>query len=300
MNQPSDYHSGQPSSGMPPFPPNQHLGYPPPPYPPRKSNTGLIIGIVLGGVVVVGAIVATLFLTGVIGGGGATRSSSASDRVSLTRENVVGSWSSEGDCSIHITQFLTNGDYWQAALDNPEGRTPRRQGKWRLRGNLIEITLGDAPTFNPFMAYNVIWIAREEMETTTESMAEPKRWVRCPDPLTADNTAPPVAGQTPAPSGGSGDLQNRLQQAVAQVQPRLPMQNGPVTITSIAAVGSTLRMEGTIAADLGEADWAMLDTAMRRNVCSGNFAEAVRRGATAETVLRDFGGETRTVTVSTC
>ena len=134
---------------------------------------------------------------------------------------------------------------------------------------------------------------------------EPQTWVRCPTQLVADVPGPSGAGTAPTvctapPTSGSGDVTAGLQQGAAEYQSRLPMRNGPVTISSVTAVGLTLRMEGTIAADLSESDWNQLDPTMRGNLCSGSFAAPIRRGATAETILTDIGGERRSITVSTC
>jgi len=238
------------------------------------TGAGLLIGIIaaLALIIIVGA---TLFLTGAFGGG------SSGKRLPLTRENLVGSWSTDEDCSSHVTEFLANGEYWQENL-RASGGAPMRWGTWRLDGDR-SYQGSEFVSLNRKSSYRVNRLTRDAVDVTQEN-GEEATWPRCSRTLASGASASVVTSSTPTVTGpsaasGSADTAAGLQQAVAQFQPRLPMRKGPVTISSVSAQGSVMRMEGSMAIDMAPADWARLDTSLRPSICAGSFAQAVRSGA---------------------
>lgn len=299
--------SPPPYAGPPPLPP---YGGPPhqPPYAgppsqpphgaPPKNNSTLLIGIIAALALVI-AVGATLFFTGVIGGqGGGT-----GERLAISRDAVVGSWSTDGDCSAHISEFTAAGTLWEHNLQpSGGGDPPRRAGSWRLNGNRLT-TSNEVPGMAPLeVDYIINWVSSDAINASHQG--EEKTWPRCQITLAsgAAPTPPGTAalGAAPTQPAPAGNVAAQLQQAVAQVQPRLPMQSGPATITSVTAAGTTMRMRATIARVMTPADWARLDASIRPGLCRGSLATVVRAGATVDVMMQDQANAVHVLTISSC
>jgi hypothetical protein len=170
-------------------------------------------------------------------------------------------------------------------------------GTWRLSGNRFTTSLqfgGNSPLE---VNYLIDGLSSQTASVTVDG--EQGSWVRCTTSLSgaANPVTPPVT--TPARSESS-ELAAQIQQAAAQVQSRLPLENGPLTILAVSADRTTLNMEATISADVAEAQWSQLEARMRGGICSGPSANLIRSGATVFVSMTDSAGERRSVTISRC
>jgi hypothetical protein len=112
-----------------------------------------------------------------------------------------------------------------------------------------------------------------------------------PNTMTTAPTAPPAAG---------GDLAARLSAAAAQQRSRLPIRNGPTTITAVDATGTTLNLWVQIAGDLNAGQWSQLDQVLRTQTCGSPMGSLIRQGASIGYQMIDSGQEQRSLMVSSC
>jgi hypothetical protein len=183
-------------------------------------------------------------------------------------------------------------------------------GTWRLNGRFFTTSLefgGGGPPLD--VEYQIQSITADRVSATHDG--QESQWVRCstslsggasavPTPSPAPATAPaPTSAPGPAPSTNP-DVAALVRQAELQAESRLPIRNGPVTITSVNSNGNTFYMQGTIAADLTELQWNQLDTRMRTGICSGATANLVRMGGRILIAMEDSTGETREVEITRC
>lgn len=289
-------HSPQPPYGAPP--PQPPYGGPPQPPPygaPSRNNSTLLIGVIATLALII-AVGATLFFTGVIGGSDnpAVSPSSSTTTVTNTGEylpvttaNIVGTWSSE--CSTASTEFRADG--LRSYHDRTTGE--RGQGTWRLSGNRLHETTATAQ-----FVTRVDRLTRDSFLATVEPGGAPVVVSRCgaaPLPAAGGNLSMDSVAQP-----GGGGVAAQLQQAVAQFQTRLPMQNGPTTITSVTARGTTMSMEGTVARPMTSTDWLQMDAGLRPRLCGGALANLVRAGGKVEVVMTDSTGFVHVLTISSC
>jgi hypothetical protein len=114
-----------------------------------------------------------------------------------------------------------------------------------------------------------------------------------PTPMTTPRSTPPVAT-------GGGDVATLLQAGVAQMQPQIPIRNGPATITAVSAVGTVLTMEMEINQPVSPAEWDQLQGSFQQNICAGQFRNAISMGASAQVEVTDSVGSSRTYNISSC
>lgn len=124
-----------------------------------------------------------------------------------------------------------------------------------------------------------------------------------PAPVTPGPVAPgPVA--PPAPNAGGSltpdQVAERLQVGVQQFQSRLPLRNGPATITAVSSSGPVVTMIMEISQALTPSDWASLQPEFQRSLCAGPFSQAISAGASAQVQVTDTSGTSRTYTISSC
>lgn len=121
-----------------------------------------------------------------------------------------------------------------------------------------------------------------------------------PGPVTPAPTPTPVPS-TPNASGLTPEqVAERLQIGVTQFQSRLPLRNGPATITSVSSSGTVVTMVMEISQPLTPSDWTSLQPEFERSLCSGPFSQAISAGASAQVSVTDTNGESRTYTISSC
>lgn len=126
-----------------------------------------------------------------------------------------------------------------------------------------------------------------------------------PVAVPAPVTPAPTTTSTPAPPGPSGSLTpdqvaERLEMGVAQFQPRLPLRNGPATITAVSSSGTVVTMVMEISQALSPSDWASLQPEFQRSLCAGPFSQAISAGASAQVEVTDTSGASRTYTIASC
>lgn len=118
--------------------------------------------------------------------------------------------------------------------------------------------------------------------------------------------APVVPAVTPAPAQPSASgltpeqVAERLEAGVTQFQPRLPLRNGPATITAVSSSGTTVTMVMEISQPLTDSDWAALQPEFERSLCAGPFSQAISAGASAQVSVTDTTGASRTYTIASC
>ena len=116
-----------------------------------------------------------------------------------------------------------------------------------------------------------------------------------PGPVAPDPVAPPNAGGlTP------DQVAERLQVGVQQFQSRLPLRNGPATITAVSSSGTTVTMVMEISQALTPTEWASLQPEFERSLCAGPFSQAIGAGASAQVQVTDTSGASRTYTIARC
>ena len=124
-----------------------------------------------------------------------------------------------------------------------------------------------------------------------------------PGPVAPTPVAPgPVA--PPAPNAGGGLTQDqvaeRLEAGVQQFQARLPLRNGPATITAVSSSGPVVTMVMEINQALTPTEWASLQPEFERSLCAGPFSQAISAGASAQVQVTDTSGASRTYTIARC
>ncbi len=125
-------------------------------------------------------------------------------------------------------------------------------------------------------------------------------------PAPAPGPVVPAATPTPAPPGPNAgtltpdQVAERLEMGVTQFQSRLPLRNGPATITAVSSSGSVVTMVMEISQQLTDTDWASLQPEFQRSLCAGPFSQAISAGASAEVEVTDTTGTSRTYTIASC
>lgn len=123
-----------------------------------------------------------------------------------------------------------------------------------------------------------------------------------PGPAAGPVTPTPIPNP-PGPNTGTltqDQVAERLQVGVSQFQSRLPLRNGPATITAVTSTGTVVTMVMEISQALTPNDWASLQPEFQRSLCSGPFSQAIGAGASAQVQVTDTSGTSRTYTVASC
>lgn len=252
----------------------------------RSAGSGLWLGI--GGAVLAGiiAVVAVLEITETIDIFDSSSSTSSAynapvnvdvngNSVTAAAPLLDGRWSTEPGCGgMGIT--YSAGNRWRSE----DGR----EGTFVFSGD----TYTSYETGGPTTVMRVV--RRDNNIFETEDVTDGYRATRY-------RCAPGAAFQSS--SAGNSNLSAALSSAAAQFRARLPLRSGPTTITDVQALGSTLTMYVTLDRPVGGA-WSQLDSALRRNICSGNFAGLIRQGATAVIQMQDSAGAQHSLRVSSC
>jgi len=118
--------------------------------------------------------------------------------------------------------------------------------------------------------------------------------VPAPTPAPTPTPGPNASGMTP------DQVAERLQAGVTQFQSRLPLRNGPATITAVSSSGTVVTMVMEISQQLTPNDWASLQPEFERSLCSGPFSQAISAGASAQVQVTDTTGASRTYTIARC
>jgi len=102
-------------------------------------------------------------------------------------------------------------------------------------------------------------------------------------------------------SGGQTDVETLVAQQAARVQPRLPLQQGPITITAVEAKGTELITSMTLPMDLTEATAQAFRTQVPTQQCAvPEVRDLIRRGARYSYRLTDSGGEVFNIEATSC
>lgn len=110
-----------------------------------------------------------------------------------------------------------------------------------------------------------------------------------------------LAMAQPVPSSPDTEaVAGNLRRGVEQYQQHLPRRNGPATITAVRAAGTVVQMDMEIDQPLVPADWEALQPEFQTSLCAGRFRDAIAMGASAEILVRDTTGATRTYRVTRC
>jgi hypothetical protein len=108
-------------------------------------------------------------------------------------------------------------------------------------------------------------------------------------------------GDSARSTSGGSRLERELQAAVRAQQSRLPMRDGPGTITAMEAEGNRLIVTMNVEQDFGESEWDQMAAALQRNIC-GDRASSQMIGRGAEVVYRitDGDGERQNMITNRC
>jgi hypothetical protein len=140
----------------------------------------------------------------------------------------------------------------------------------------------------------------------SESKAATNTVAVAPAPGPAPGPVVPAPTPAPAPPGPNGasltqdQVAERLQAGVQQFQSRLPLRNGPATITAVSSTGTVVTMVMEISQALTPSDWAQLQPEFERSLCAGPFSQAISAGASAQVQVTDTSGDSRTYTIASC
>lgn len=125
--------------------------------------------------------------------------------------------------------------------------------------------------------------------------------VSTPAPVTpAPLTAAPRPTPAPPVATSGGNVAELLQMGVAQMQPQIPIRNGPATITAVSSIGTVLTMEMEINQPIAPAEWDQLQASFQQNLCAGQFRNAIQMGASAQVEVTDSVGSSRTYNIASC
>lgn len=104
------------------------------------------------------------------------------------------------------------------------------------------------------------------------------------------------------PAGGDDRQLNReLLSAVRQQRARLPMREGPGTITDMEVEGTQLIVTMRMDDDLGQSEWDEMAAALQRNLCNDrNSRRMIDRGASVLYQVTDADGERVNMNTSRC
>ena len=109
------------------------------------------------------------------------------------------------------------------------------------------------------------------------------------------------SGDDSASSSGDSRLEQELQTAVRRQQSRLPMRDGPGTITAMEAEGNRLIVTMNVEQDFGESEWDQMAAALQRNICGDNASrQMIQRGASVIYRITDSDGERQNMTTNRC
>jgi hypothetical protein len=94
------------------------------------------------------------------------------------------------------------------------------------------------------------------------------------------------------PSGGGSQLERDIETAVRAQQSRLPMRDGPGTITAMEADGTRLIVTMNVEQDFGEAEWDQMAASLQRNICGDRRSrQMIERGSEIVYRITDGDGE---------
>lgn len=111
-------------------------------------------------------------------------------------------------------------------------------------------------------------------------------------------------GEDSGSSAGSADeeqLNREILAAVRGQRARLPLREGPGTVTDMEAEGSQLVVIMRLDEDFSRADWDEMGAALQRNLCSDRGARRmIGRGASILYRVTDADGERASFTTNRC
>ncbi len=104
-----------------------------------------------------------------------------------------------------------------------------------------------------------------------------------------------------ASSGNEDQLNRELLAAVRQQRARLPLREGPGTVTDMEVEGTQLIVTMELDNDFGESDWDAMAAALQRNLCGDRRSRRmIDRGSSVMYRVSDAEGERRSMITNSC